>query len=124
LPSLWAGLILPIPVAGKYPSAMGHEEAHFGATHKMAGLVAPTGGIGDLEIIRPSLPVQGEQAQQRQQGQPGVQCYVPIANGLDNLRNKAIAESGVSRPVRGFSRLGTFSICIEKRAASASTSMR
>ncbi len=35
-----------------------------------------------------------------------------------------MTESGVSRPVFGFSRLGTFSICKVRRAASASTSMR
>ena len=50
--------------------------------------------------------------------------YVPIASGLANFFRAAMTESGVSRPVRGFSADGTFSICIDKRAASASTSMR
>src|SRR5581483_3237235 len=49
---------------------------------------------------------------------------VPIARGLDILRNRATTESGVSFPVRGFSRLGTFSISRARRTASPSTSMR
>ena len=49
---------------------------------------------------------------------------VPMASGLDNFFNAAITDSAVRRPVRGLSSDGTFSICIEKRAAAASTSMR
>ena len=47
-----------------------------------------------------------------------------MASGLASFFNAAITESAVRRPVRGFSAEGTFSICIDKRAASASTSMR
>ena len=47
-----------------------------------------------------------------------------MARGADSFFSAAMTESAVSRPVRGFSADGTFSICIEKRAASASTSIR
>src|ERR1041384_5097174 len=50
--------------------------------------------------------------------------HVPIASGLPSLRSKATTDSGVSRPVFGFSTLGTFSTCNDNRAASDSTSIR
>ena len=53
-----------------------------------------------------------------------IAAQVPIASGLASFFSAAMTESAVSRPVRGFSSDGTFSICIESRAASASTSMR
>ena len=43
---------------------------------------------------------------------------------LDNFFNAAMTESAVRRPVRGLSSDGTFSTCIDRRAAAASTSMR
>ena len=48
---------------------------------------------------------------------------VPIASGPTSFLSAATTESGVKRPVFGFSADGTFSICMEKRAASASTSI-
>jgi len=47
-----------------------------------------------------------------------------MASGLDSFFNAAMTESAVSRPVRGFSADGTFSICSDNRAVSASTSIR
>src|SRR5262249_30249732 len=54
----------------------------------------------------------------------GGYAQVPMASGLASFLKAAMTESAVRRPVRGFSSEGTFSICIEKRAASASTSIR
>src|SRR5690349_21242907 len=49
--------------------------------------------------------------------------YVPTHSAARCLRSKAMTDSGVIRPVLGFSE-GTFSIVIVKRAASDSTSIR
>ena len=47
-------------------------------------------------------------------------AYVPTCSGEVSLRNAAITESAVMRPVLGFSD-GTFSIDIVNEAESAST---
>ena len=60
----------------------------------------------------------------RRRAQSAADAQVPMASGLVSFFNAATTASGVSRPVFGFSAEGTFSICIERRAASASTSIR
>src|SRR6516165_3190996 len=48
-------------------------------------------------------------------------AHDPTRNTLVRLSNAAITDSAVTRPVPGFSGVGTFSMVISKRALSAST---